>query len=794
MLRNYLKIAFRNLVRNKVYSFINIGGLAVGMAVAMLIGLWIYDETSFDKYNTNYEQIAQVRQNRNFNGIIETWQAVPFPVGNEIRNNFGNDFKYVVLATWTANHFLAFGDKKVIKMGNYMEKDAPELLSLKMLTGTRNAIEDPNSVLISRSNAKFLFGDVEPMGKIIKIDDKVNLKVSGVYEDLPYNSNFANLTFIMPWKQKLIESNWMETMENPWDMNSFLVYVQIAKNADMSKISAKIKNLKLGKINKNEINEKPAFFLDPISNWHLYGNFKDGKISGGNIELVTLFGIIGLFVLLLACINFVNLSTARSEKRAKEVGVRKAIGSARGQLIIQFFVESFLMIVISFFFSFLLIELILPLFNEISTKKIALLWQNVVFWEFILGFCVFTGLIAGIYPAFYLSSFKPITVLKGTFKIGQISNLPRKLLVILQFTVSTTMIIGTIIIFRQIQFVKNRPIGYNREGLISLKPLTQDIHNHFDAFRNELKGSGNILEVAESSGPLTDVWQTSGGLEWAGKLSNTVVDFPNTCVSQEYGKTVGWQFKKGRDFSKDFSTDSSAFVINEAAEKFMGLKNPLVETIKWNGKPYKIIGVIKDMIVESPFESVRPSIYNMEAFHNNFIVLRINPTRNKSKVLSNLETVFKKYSPSTPFEYKFVSEEYNQKFGDEERIGKLCSFFAMLAIFISCLGLFGLASFVAEQRTKEIGIRKILGATIMNLWTLLSKDFVLLVIISVLIATPIAYYFMNSWLQKYDYRTNISWWVFALSGLGVLLITLLTVSYQAIKAALMNPVKSLKSE
>jgi ABC-type antimicrobial peptide transport system permease subunit len=584
-------------------------------------------------------------------------------------------------------------------------------------------------------------------------------------------------------------------MKNPWGSNFTQTFAQVADQADMEKVSAKIINVKLNKLkDEDDRKYKPEVFLHPMSKWHLYSEFKNGKNIGGRIEFVWLFGIIGVFVLMLACINFMNLSTARSEKRAKEVGIRKSIGSVRAQLISQFFSESLVVALLAFIVSLLLVQLVLPAFNQVADKKLAILWSSPLFWITGIGFSLLTGVIAGSYPALYLSSFQPVKVLKGTFRAGRLAAIPRKVLVVLQFTVSVTLIIGTIVVFRQIEFAKDRPIGYNRNGLINIFQSTPEIHKHFDAIREELKSSGAVVEMTESGSPTTQVWNTNGGFTWKGKDPALAADFPNNGVSYEYGKTVGWNFKEGRDFSREHATDSSTFVINEAAAKFFGFKNPVGEILNWNDKPYTIIGIITDMIIESPYEPVRPSLFHISKDEDNLAILKLNPALGASESLDKIKGVFTKYNPASPFEYKFVDEEYARKFESEERIGKLASFFAILAIFISCLGIFGLASFVAEQRTKEIGVRKVMGASVVNLWGMLSKDFVVLVIVSLFIAMPVAYFFMNGWLQKYDYRTGIAWWIFAASGAGALLITLFTVSYQSIKAALANPVNSLRSE
>ncbi len=789
MFKNYLKISWRNLIKNKGYSALNIGGLAVGMAVAILIGLWIYDELSFNKYHKNYDHIAQVMQHQNFNGEIHTDKAIPYPLGTALRNSYGNDFKYVVLSSWTNQHILSFNEKSISQSGNYMEPDAPEMLTLQMIRGSQAGLRDPSSILISYSVSKAIFGDADPIEKVIKLDT-ANVKVTGVYEDIPYSSTFKNISFIAPWSLYASSEEVKNAKEN-WDNNSFQLFAQISDKRNMNQISAKIRDSKLKGIGAGEANLKPEIFLQPMSGWHLYPEFKNGVNTGGKIQYVWMFGIIGVFVLLLACINFMNLSTARSEKRAKEVGIRKAVGSLRAQLISQFFSESLLVAFVSFIFSLLLVLLILPFFNEVADKKMTILWSNPLFWLLGIGFSFFTGLIAGSYPALYLSSFQPVKVLKGTFRVGRFAAIPRKVLVVLQFTVSVILIIGTIIVFRQIQFAKDRPTGYSRDGLVIIRPFSSDFHDHFDAMRNDLLQTGLITEVAEGSS-ITKGSRTGGGFGWKGKDPTITDDFMMFDVSFEYGKTAGWQFNLGRDFSKRFSTDSSGLILNEAAVKYMGLKNPVGETITWD-KQYTVIGVTKDIVMASPYEPVKPTIFYINP-EPGFLNIKINPTASTGEALSRIENICKQYSPATPFEYKFADEEYATKFIDEERIGKLAGSFAILAIFISCLGLFGMASFVAEQHTKEIGVRKVLGASVFNVWRLLSKEFVMLVIISLLIATPAAYYFMHNWLQNYQYRTEISWWVFAAAGVGALLITLLTVSFQAIKAAIANPVKSLRTE
>jgi putative ABC transport system permease protein len=794
MIKNYFKIAWRSLLKNKGYSFINISGLAVGMSVAILIGLWVWDEVSFNKSFENYNRLAQVMQHQTFNGDVGTETSLPYLMGDELKKVYGDNFKYVSMASWTNNHILAFGEQKISKSGNFFEPQITEMLSMKMLSGTRAALQDIHSVILSASTAKALFGTVDPLYKIIKIDSKFDVKVTGVYEDLPYNSDFNNLTFIAPWQLYIDDNFWVEKATNPWRSNSFQAYVQLADHADLDKVSTQIKDLKLRRVSKADAEFKPEVFLHPMSKWHLYAEFKNGIQSGGRIQFVWLFAIIGFFVLLLACINFMNLSTARSQKRAKEVGIRKAVGSLRGQLVGQFFAESLLVTLLAFVFALLIVQLVLPFFNDIADKQMTILWHTASFWLLAAAFVLITGFMAGSYPALYLSSFKPVKILKGTFRVGRFAALPRKVLVVLQFTVSVVLIIGTIVVFNQVQYARNRPVGYSRDGLLSIFLRTENVHKHFDAVSDELKSSGAISEISESSGATTYVGEQDNGFEWKGKAPSVQGDFGVVFVSTDFGKTIGWQMKEGRDFSKEFKTDSSGIILNETAVKFMGLQHPVDEIINWDGHLYHVIGVVKDMVMQSPYEPVFRTVFVTNNDPQQVINIRINPATSVASALSKIEIVFKKYNPDQPFAFQFTNDDYARKFGDEKRIGILATWFAILATFISCLGIFGLASFTAEQRTKEIGVRKVNGASVYNLWQMLSKDFVLLVFISFLIATPIAWYSMHNWLKNYNYKTNISAWIFVAVCLGALLITLLTVSFQSIKAALMNPVKSLRSE
>ncbi|HSZ84804.1 MAG TPA: FtsX-like permease family protein, partial [Puia sp.] len=468
------------------------------------------------------------------------------------------------------------------------------------------------------------------------------------------------------------------------------------------------------------------------------------------------------------------------------------------QLIKQFMAESLLVVFFSFLLSLIVVQLMLPLFNEVADKKMVLPWNNIFFWLIGIGFSFITGFIAGSYPAFYLSSFKPIKVLKGTFRAGRYASVPRKVLVVLQFSVSIALIIGVIIVYKQIQLGKDRPVGYKREGLMTVTTPTDEIHDHIDVVRDELKRSGAVTEIAETVNPVTMLGFAGNGFQWNGRPIDDNFWIGKAYITPEYGKTIDWQIIQGRDLSRSIATDTAAVILNESMVKYMGIKDPvgmvIKETLFGKTTSYTVIGVVKDMLMQSPYRSVKETIFiaDNEKTHN--VAIRLNPQVSINTALGKIANVFKKYAPASPFEYKFIDNEYERKFGDEERVSKLASVFAVLAIFISCLGLFGMASFMAEQRTKEIGVRKVLGASVFNLWKLLSKDFVTLVIISLLIASPIAYYFMRKWLQNYQLRIDISWWIFAAAGAGAMFITLLTVSFQSVKAAIANPVKSLRTE
>ena len=798
MLRNYLKIAFRNLVRNKVYSFINIGGLAVGMAVAMLIGLWIYDEFSANKHHKNYESLYQVMMHQTHDGHRGTQNALPYPMGEELKTKYP-DFQAVAMCDWGTNSSLVTGNKKFLKDGHYIGAEAIGMFSLAVLNGDKNPLKEPYSIVLTEETAQTMFGKQDPIGQTVRMDNVADLKVTAVVAKQPKNATLQ-FDFLVPWLlQAKLDPEWIKREETAWDNYSYQAFVQLKEGIEPAKTNAKIKGLVLSHLMDNELVKKsikPEVFIYPMAKWRLYSVFEEGVNTGGFIKYVKLFAIFGLFILVIACINFMNLSTARSEKRAKEVGVRKAVGSGREQLIGQFLSESLLIAFFALLLALGLVFISLPYFNTLTEKLMSVQLDNPVFWAIMLVFTLFTGLLAGSYPALYLSSFNPVQVLKGGVLVGKGAALPRKILVITQFTFSIVLMIGTIIIYQQIQYGKNRPIGFDNKGLISVNG-SKDLLNNFEPLRNELLASGVVSSICKSNSPPAEIYSNQNGWEWKNSTpedkGSAIFNIIGT--SYDYVKTMGIRLKEGRDFSREFSTDSSGVILNEAAVKRMGLKNPVGELLKKDGKNLKVIGVIPNVNMESPFRAISPLAIVFKKDWANHLTIRINPNVPASEAIAKMTPIFDKYNPGFPFDYKFADLEYAKKFNYEELIGNLSLIVSILAIFISCLGLFGLASFMAEQRTKEIGIRKVLGASIGNIWGLLSQDFVKLVIIACVVASPIAYYGMSKWLEDYkEYKIEIGAGVFVAVLVLALAITLLTVSYQAIKAALMNPVKSLKSE
>ena len=787
MLKNYFTIAWRNLRKNKGYSFINITGLAMGMAITIVIGLWITYQWSFDHYHRNHKKIAQVMCLQAQKGDTYIGPTVAAIVPHTLHTGYEDLFSQVAQVSFGGDHIIAAGDKRLSRQGMWVQPEFPDMFTYQMAQGSISALKDPSTLMLSQSLATALFGPANPIGQTVRLDNELEFKVGAVFQNLPDNTSFHDQEILLPWSNK---ANGYLINSSDFNDHNSQAYVLMNDHVTAEQASARIRTLPTAHIK----DYKEESLVMPLDRLDLYGRESEhGEFTGGRMAFIWLFGIIGSFVLLLACINFMNLSTARSEKRAKEVGIRKTVGSLRPQLIGQFLGESVLVAFISMTLALLLVLATLPLFNKLAATEMALPWTNPLFIGSLLAFTLLTGILAGSYPAFYLSGFRAVKVLKGSFRAGRAASLPRQILVILQFSVSLTLIIGTVVVYRQVQFTRERPVGYNRDGLLTVYINTSDLQNHDKALMADLLRTGVVDKVAESS-QATTMFGNNNDVFWEGKdPSLSMIFFRNINVTPEFGQTVGWHVLQGRDFSRQFATDSNAVILNDTAARIIGFKNPIGQTVTFGGKRRTVIGIVGNMVTNSPYEPVEPAIFLGDGYLG-VITIRLHPGLPAHTAIAAIAPLFKTYNPGSPFLYHFNDDDYNNKFETEERIGTLATVFAGLAIFISCLGLFGLAAFVAEQRTKEIGVRKVLGAPVIALWGLLSKEFLKLVALSLFISIPVAYISMDRWLGTHPYHAPLSWWIFACSAAGILLITILTVSYQSLRAAMTNPVKSLRSE
>jgi len=790
MLKNYFKTAWRNIVRSKGYSALNISGLAIGMAVALLISLWVFNEHSYDKFLPDYKQLYQVKRNFNSNGEILTFPTTSLKLADALRNQVP-EIEYVAESDWMGSHGLIVGEKKLFMNGAQIGGDFLKMFQYPLLYGSTNSVmKDPFSIVLTQSTAKALFGNENPIGKTVRFDNKNNLTVTGILKDLPANSSLK-FNFLVPFSyldqtNERVKANRAGSFGN----NSYQQFVKLKQGISYAQVAPKIKDIqKTEKDNRNAMNSE--VILQPVKEWHLYSEYKNGKATNGFIEYVNMFTIIGGLVLLIACINFINLTTARSEKRAREVGVRKAIGSQRKDLVIQFLTESFLLTFMAFIFSLLFVQLSLPAFNTLTGNKISIPYSNFIFWLVLLGCVIVTALIAGSRPAFYLSSFNPIKVLKNSTQVGKSAALPRKVLVVLQFSCSVALIISTIIVYKQIQHAKDRPTGYNLNRLM-ITPMNDDLNRNYTAVKNELIQKGLVESVSNASSPATEIYWHSDIDHWPGKNEGETIEMGTIIVAEDYFKTLGLSLFTGKNFST--GNDTTSVIFNEAAINQMRITDPLNKIITWNVRQYHIIGIVKNALMTSPFALAEPTMFLCEPGTHGNLMYRLSPQIKTQDAIAKLTGIFRKYNPAYPYDYRFADAEYAKKFNLEVLVGTLAALFAGLAIFISCLGLFGLAAYIAEQRTKEIGIRKVLGASVSQVWLLLSKDFIVLVLVSCVIATPVALYVLQNWLQKYSYRIEIGPGVFFLAASMAIGITLLTISFQAIKAAIANPVKSLRTE
>jgi putative ABC transport system permease protein len=785
MIKNYIKIAWRNLFRNKGFSLTNILGLTIGMTCTMLILLWVQDELSYDKFHSNYKHIYQVIANRDFKNQMFTDRSMVLPLASSLEATYPQ-IKNAVVTTYNEDHILTNGNTKLTKNGLTASEHFFNMFSWKVLKGNPvAAIHDPSSIIITESTAKALFGNEDPMNKMLRVDNENNLKVTAVLADLPGNSSLQ-FDFIKPFDYS--DPGTKRAM-NQWVNSSWQVYVQPQPEASLSQLTKNINMLK----SQHDPNDKiSTYFIFPMNRWRLYNEFRDGKNTGGMIEYVRLFSIIALIILLIACVNFMNLSTAHSEKRAKEVGIRKTLGSEKWQLVSQFFMESMVLAVISFIISIISVYLLLPAFNLLVDKKLSLNMLQPLIWGASILIILFTGIIAGSYPALYLSSFNPVKTLKGTYLAGKKAQIPRHVLVVAQFVISILLISATIIVYRQIQYVKSRDIGYNPNNLIML-PSSPDTDKNYTAIKNDLLKTGMIQAVNRSGTAITQTQWRSGPPDWDGKPDNANIVFSCLSADVDLIKTLNIQLLQGKDFSGT-PIDSSSVILNKAAVDVMNVKNPLGMELRYNNRKYHVIGITGNVVMDSPYDPVAPTMIFYNNYYSVVVNVRLKDGVPPQKALSSIQTIFNKYNPAFPFDYGFVDKEFGKKFLTEALISKVTNIFAGLAIFICCIGLAGLASFTIEKRIREIGIRKVLGATVQQVLILISRQFLKLAAIAFVIAVPLTWWLMNHWLDNYTYRISISIWLFVAVGILILLLTLVVVSLNTMRAAMSNPSASLRAE
>ena len=785
MFKNYLKIAWRSLSRNKGFSLTNLLGLTIGMTSAIFILLWVQDELGYNKFQKNYSSIYQVMANRTFNNQSFTDENMVLPMASTIEKEIPQ-IKHAVVTSGNESHILAYGENKLKKNGYTVGDHFFNIFSWQFIRGNAaTALPDAYSIVLTESAALTLFGNEDPVNKTLRVDNEYDAKVTAIVADPPGNSTFS-FDFINHYN---FANDYMKKAMTNWQNSSWDVYIQTAPGANVAMVEKRINEIK----QQRDASDKKisAYFAFPMSKWRLYSEFKDGKNVGGMIEYVRLFTIIAIIILLIACVNFMNLSTARSEKRAKEVGVRKTLGSGKGQLVMQFFCESMILAILAFVLSIAAVLLLMPTFNQLVDKHLSLNFTQPAFLIGAVSIILFTGIVAGSYPALYLSSFNPIKVLKGTFLPGKKAIVPRRILMVAQFVISILLISATIIVYQQIQHIKNRDTGYDPNNLVMMS-TSADTQKNFEVIKQELLKTGQVSSVTRTMSPITQIWWKQPAPYWPGKPEGKDIIFSGLTTDIDFTKTIGAKMLNGHDFTGTPS-DSSAVILNKAAADIIGAKN-VVGMQLGSEQKHTVIGVMDNIVMGSPFSPVEPMMIYFDPGSSNSINIRLKASAKLQPALASIGSIFKKYNPSVPFDYQFADKEFGKKFATEELIGKLTNIFAGLAIFICCLGLAGLASFTIEKRIREIGIRKVLGASVQQLLMLISKEFLKLVLIAFLIAVPVTWWFMQSWLQKYDYRIEINIWMFGIVGIVILLLTLIVVSANTLSAAIRNPVKSLRTE
>ncbi len=788
MIKNFFVITIRNLFKNGIYSVVNIVGLSVGLMCSLLILLWVSDEVSFDRFLPNSESLYQVWVNAEFDGEINSWSSVPLPTYDEMKT-VNSNIKNSVVAGWGNERLLVAGVEKHYKRGYWVSEEFLEMFQFPLVAGDASiALDDPSSIVITESLAKILFGDTDPINQTITVEEESELKVTAVVKDLPENSSFQ-FEYLIPWKQReAIQPFFVEERTN-WGNYSYQVFVELHAGASETEVEASIRNI-LEEKGQDDIARE--FFLHPMPRWRLYSYFENGKEAGGRIDYVSLFAMIAIFVLILACINFMNLATARSERRAREVGVRKSLGSSRLELVFQFIGESTLITFISFVVALGLAQLLLPSYNTLVEKSLVIPYSSVLFWQYGAIVILTTGFLSGSYPAFFLSAFKPVSTLKGKISVSKGASTPRKVLVVFQFGFAIFLMIGTIVIFNQTKLLKNRDLGYQQDKLISV-PFNNEMGQKYELIKSELLRSGAVEGVTRSNSAITQI-NSNNFVGWPGKPEDLRVIFTTIATEYDYASTMGIEVVMGRDFSKDYPSDSMAIVINKAALEVMQIEDPIgVQLDLWGGKR-TVVGVVDDVLMGEAFVKVKPMFMVILPDWTNYVTIRLAANQQIEHSLATVKSVFAEYNGSYPFDYEFVDVAYQRKFTTINLTQSIASLFAFLAMIITGLGLFGLASYTAEQRIKEIGIRKVLGASVAGLVALMSRDFSKLVLISFVVAAPVAWLLLENYLDRYPIRTEIAWWIFPAIGLAALVFALIIIVHQARKAATSNPVQALRAD
>jgi putative ABC transport system permease protein len=785
MLKNYFKITLRHIKKNTGFSVLNILGLSLGLTCAILILLWIQDEVSYNRFHTRYQVLHQVFQHQHYEGKVYTFGATPGRLASAIRTEMP-EVKNAARMDWGERWLFSLKDKSIYEDGNYVDTNFFGMFSFELIHGNRaNLLPNEHSIVITQSMAEKFFGNENPVGKYIRANDKTDFSITGVMKDPP-----ANSTLKFSWLASFSIFEKQNDWWTKWNNNGLQTFVELKPLTALANFNKKFRTYIKSK--DSDANAEP--FLLPMEDWRLRRSFIDGKQSGGRIEYVRLFGIIASLLIIIACINFMNLATARSEQRSKEVGMRKVMGAQRASLMMQFIGESVIMAFISMAIACLLVILFLPLFNELVAKKLSLAFDQPLQWLLFSGIALFCGIVAGSYPSLYLSSFKPISIFRGSPKSGgSTPALIRKGLVVLQFVVSIVLIISTVVIYKQIDHAKKRNLGFNKENLLYLKQKGK-MNEKLNVIESDLLATGVVSHAAGCNQTILEMGNNTSGITWKGQDLSKATLIATEFVTSDYINTTGMKLISGRNFYPNNPSDSLVVLINETMAKMIGKKDPLNTTLRWDSVGFTIVGVIKDFVFNDMYRAPDPAvIFCYPRLASNYFI-RLKANTDPEIALARIESVFKKDNPGYPFEYNFVDDDFDKRFKSEMLISKLSRLFAILTIVISCLGLFGLAAYTAERRTREIGIRKVLGATINNLVSLLSKDFLQLVLIAIVIATPLAWYIMNRWLQDYSYRITIQWWMFLLAAFLSVFIALFTVSFQAIKAAITNPIKSLRTE